>query len=137
MEEINIGDIIIIDSFISQNSEVSRHSFVVIEDDNGEVCGLDYDFIALIMSSFKDDTQKKKKLQFKGNFPITASSEDVKHGHGKEGYIKAEQFYYFNKSKTSYSVIGKLNEETLTSLFEFISTLPKKSINIERIIDNL
>ena len=137
MDEIKIGDIIVIDSLDSQGAHVGRHSFVVIDDNNGEVCSLEYDFIALLMSSFKDEEQKKKKLKFPGNFPITASSEDIKKGHGKEGFIKAEQFYYFNKSKTSYKVIGELKKDTLNLLIEFINDLPKKGIAIDQIIDNL
>lgn len=137
MDEIKTGDIILIENFISQGSPVSRHSFVVIEDKNGQLCSLDYDFIALLMSSFKDKEQKEKKLKYPGNFPISASSEDVKDGHKKEGYIKAEQFYYFSKSNTTYKVIGELKKDTLDSLMDFIEGFPKKHIEIEQIIDNL
>ena len=137
MEEIKIGDIIVVNSLNSQGTCVGRHSFVVIDDQNGEVCSLAYDFIALLMSSFKDEEQKKKKLRFPGNFPITAESESVKSGHGKDGFIKAEQFYYFNKEKTEYSVIGELKPETLDSLIDFINSLPSKHVTFERIIDNL
>ena len=55
MEDIKIGDIIVIDRFVSQGVPVAMHSFVVIEDRNGEVCSLNYDFIALLMSSFKTE----------------------------------------------------------------------------------
>ena len=44
-DELKVGDIIIVDSFGSQGVSVGRHSFVVIDDTNNEVCGLDYDFI--------------------------------------------------------------------------------------------
>ena len=137
MDEIKIGDIVVIDSLNSQGNRVGRHSFVVIEDQNGEVCSLSYDFIALLMSSFKDEEQKKRKLKFPGNFPISADAEDIKGGHGKEGFIKAEQFYYFSKSKTSYKVIGELKPETLDSLMNFINSLPSRHVTIAQIIDNL
>lgn len=137
MEDIKIGDIIVIDSFVSQGTPIARHSFVVIEDQNGEVCSLNYDFIALLMSSFKTDDQKESKLKFPGNFPITSSAEDVANGNKKEGFIKAEQFYYFNKEKISYKVIGQLKQETLNALMDFIEALPSKHVSIEQIIDNL
>ena len=136
-DELKVGDIIIVDSFGSQGVSVGRHSFVVIDDTNNEVCGLYYDFIALLMSTFKDEEQRKKKMKFPGNFPVAASSEDIERGHGREGYIKAEQFYYFSKAKTPYLIIGELKAETLESLFDFIESMPEKGIKIQRIIDNL
>ena len=137
MGEVKIGDIILIDKFKSQGNDVGRHSFVVIEDNEGEICSLNYDFIALLMSSFKDEEQKKKKLSYPSNFPINVGSENVKNGHGKEGFIKAEQFYYFNKENISFRVIGELKPETLDSLIAFVNSLPDRHITIEQIIDNL
>jgi hypothetical protein len=81
-----------------------------------------------------DDQQKKKKLSYLGNFVVTAIDSSVVKGHAtKDGYIKAEQFYYFNKSKTNYHVIARLTEETFAKLIQFISKLDE----YEHIIDNL
>ena len=137
MDDIKIGDIIVINEFVSQGKEIKRHSFVVIEDQNGEVCGLDYDFIALLMSSFKNDEQKKNKLKFPGNYPITSESENIKEGNSKEGFIKAEQFYYFSKERIEYKVIGELKPETLTDLMNFIEQLSTNGVLITQVIDNL
>lgn len=137
MENVKVGDIILVDNFKKEGITISRHSFVVIDDSEGKVLGLDFDFIALIMSSFKSPEQKEQKLKFPGNFPITAAAEDVRNGNSREGFIKAEQFYYFNKEKISYRVIGELKPETLERLIDFIEDFPKKNVSIEQVVDNL
>ena len=137
MEEVRVGDIILVDSFASRGTSIGRHSFVVIEDQNGEVCTLQYDFIALLLSSFKTEEQREAKLKYPGNFSVTNSAEDVKEGNSKDGFIKAEQFYYFSKAKTNYRVIGQLKPETLAELMDFIEALSAKGVAIEQIVDNL
>lgn len=132
------GDIILVKSYKDHESILSRHSFVVIDDEGGQVQGVPFDFIALVMSSFKNDEQKRRKLRYPGNFPITASDEKmIDWANDKEGYIKAEQFYYFNKEKIQFDVIGELNEETYNLLILFIESLAEKSIKIDQIVDNL
>ena len=50
------GDIIVIDKFKGEDGkDVGRHSFVVIYDEAGTISGLEYDFVANIISSFKGD----------------------------------------------------------------------------------
>ena len=61
----------------------------------------------------------------------------LKKPHGKEGYIKADQFYYFEENKTKYQIIGNLTEVTLGRLFTFIGELPKSNVKIINITDNL
>lgn len=132
------GDIILIKSYKDHEVTLPRHSFVVIDDEGGQVQGVPFDFIALVMSSFKDEEQKKRKLKFPGNFPITASDETMlKWANNKDGYIKAEQFYYFNKEKTEFDVIGELNEDTFYLLIAFIESLAEQGIKIDQILDNL
>lgn len=133
------GDIIFVEHYIDNGKQLPRHSFVVIDDDGGKVKGLDFDIIALVMSSFKNEAQRKKKLSYGTNFPVTSADEEGKPdwAHGKDGYIKAEQFYYFDKSRLSYRVIGELNKDTLRALFEFIQSFSEKGIEIRQITDNL
>lgn len=132
------GDIIVINEYKDHGSVLSRHSFVVIDDEGGTVQGLSFDFIAQVMSSFKSEEQKQRKLKYPGNFPITASDKNMNPGaNNKEGYIKAEQFYYFDKSKTKFSVIGKMTDTTFFDLLDFIESLAGKGVSIEQIIDNL
>ena len=57
-----------------------------------------------------------------------------KDGNTKDGYVKAEQFYYFNSHKIDYTVIGKLHPEVFNRLVEFIEGL---DVPIEHITDNL
>lgn len=127
-----VGDIIVIKEYVHNGFILSRHSFVVLSDEADQIQGLDYNLICNVMSSFKTQEQKEKKLRFVGNFPISYTDSSV-NGNTKDGYIKAEQLYYFNKNKIDYQVIGRLNDEILEKLLDFIEQLSQ----IEEIIDNL
>jgi hypothetical protein len=132
------GDIILIKEYKDGENVLSRHSFVVIDDEGGRVCGLDYDFVALVMSSFKDEQQRKRKLEYPGNFEITAADKQMQSwANGKDGYIKAEQFYYFEKPKLNFRVIGSLTEDTWDALVDFIEELSTRGVEIKQILDNL
>ncbi|MEG2792942.1 MAG: type II toxin-antitoxin system PemK/MazF family toxin [Bacilli bacterium] len=128
-----VKDIILIENYKSQNSSINKHSFIVLTDECGEIRGLPYDLICNVMSSFKSEEQKRKKLKYAGNFPITAQDTLVIYGNRKPGYIKADQLYYFKKSKISYRVIGKINDDVYKQLLEHIASLD----SFEDIIDNL
>jgi hypothetical protein len=131
-----IGDIIFINSYKSGNKVLTQHSFIVIEDKNDEILGLDYDLIAIVMSSFKDDNQKAYKLGFGGNFELSFKDEYLYDGKGntKNGFAKTEQFYYFTKAKTSYNVIGYIQADVFEKIIKYIEEL---KIPIERITENL
>ena len=58
----------------------------------------------------------------------------IKVKYREDGYVKAEQLYYFNKQKIDYSVIGKLHTDVFNRLVEFISSL---SVPLEHVTDNL
>ncbi|MGL5415506.1 MAG: hypothetical protein ACRDAU_07590 [Clostridium sp.] len=129
------GDIIVINNYEHNGIEIKRHSFVVIVDEADQIQGLDYDFVANVMSSFKNEKQKAWKLSnYPGNFLIEVNERTTNPDNGKEGYIKAEQLYYFNKNKIEFDVIGKVTTEKLNELIEFINSL---EIDLEEIIDNL
>lgn len=93
-----IGDIILVQKYKDHGQDLSRHSFVVISDENGEIQGLTYDFIANVLSSFKSDTQRERKLKYPGNFPIDSSDTETNPHNNKSGYVKADQLYYFAKA---------------------------------------
>lgn len=113
-------DLILVDSYQSDGIPISRHTFVVIDDKNGEIYGVPYDMICNVLSSFKSEEQKQRKLSYPGNFPITAAETSVQNGNSKDGYIKADQFYYFKKENVEYRVIGTITEEAFNLLLEFI-----------------
>jgi len=128
-----IGDIILVNNYTDNGKNIARHSFVVISNERGQVQGLDYDVICNVLSSFKDDEQRKRKLGYPGNFEISHEDSCVPNGNSKDGYIKAEQFYFFKLDKIDYTVIGKLNEDVLANLLEFIASLGL----IKLVLDNL
>lgn len=127
-------DIILVEKFKSQGKDVGKHSFVVIEDNGGEIKGLSFDLICNVMSSFKSKEQKAKKLSYPGNYPVIASEVNVPGGNQKDGYIKADQFYYFDKRKITYHVIGQMTDEAFNELIDFINN---GDFDIEIITDNL
>ena len=130
----NVGDIIVIENYTHKGIHLRKHSFVVLSDDAGQIESVDYDLICNVMSSFKDEAQKKKKLSFPGNFPIVPDDYEDIDGNNKSGYIKADQLYYFNKIDMQYVVIGSLKEDIFKLLIEFIE---EELEEFEEIIDNL
>lgn len=131
------GDIILIEHYISQENKVGRHPFIVLDDKNGEIQGVTFDFIGLAMSSFKDAEQKERKMKYPGNFPIAVDDFNRTDKKPIDGYVKAEQFYYFDKNKIKFNVIGKMDEEIFNLLIEFIQELIEKGVEFEQITDNL
>ena len=130
-----VGDIILVDRYKHKEHSLSKHSFVVLSIEADKIEGLDYDFICNVLSSFKNEQQKAKKLSYAGNFEIShADAFIVDGGNKKDGFVKAEQFYYFNKQNINYSVIGQLHADVFNRLIEFIENLDEP---IEHIIDNL
>lgn len=127
-------DIILIDSYQSHGTALDRHSFVVLDDKGGEIRSVSYDLVCLVLSSFKDPAQKARKLSYPGNLPIAATDVSVPGGNSREGYIKADQFYYFQKSNISYTVIGTMTEEMFDKLIDFIN---ESDFGIETITENL
>ena len=129
-----VGDIILIDECKCNGKLLGQHSFIVVSDKDGTVEGLDYDIIANIMSSFKNQEQKEKKLSYDGNFPI-ANNDTVTNPHNnKDGFVKTEQLFYFSKSKLSYKVIGYVKPDIMDLLIEFINN---SNVPIVSITDNL
>jgi hypothetical protein len=133
-----IGDIIVVYQYKDAGKRLSTHSFVVLDDRNGQIRGIDFDFVALVMSSIKDEEQKQRKLAYPGNFPIVPEDLDIEgDGNEKSAYIKVEQFYFFNKNKLSYRVLGKLDTDIFNLLIEFIEELEKNGVRFRYITDNL
>jgi hypothetical protein len=130
-----VGDIILIRNYQSQGVKLGQHSFIVIADEPGEIRGLSYDIICNVMSSFKNEEQRKKKLKFPGNFPISHDDSKIKNNDGIDGFVKAEQLYYFKKDKIDYIVIGKIKEDIFNLLLDFIET--ELDVSLEDITDNL
>lgn len=130
-----IGDIIIIYDYMSNGVHLKTHSFVVLSDEAGQIQSLDYDLMCNVMSSFKGEEHKKKKLKFKENFPVKFGDSEITEicGNDKDGYIKAEQLYYFKKEKLDYKVIGKMDPDVFNALVEFIDSIG----TLQHITDNL
>ncbi len=112
---------------------VSRHSFIVINDKPGFIEGVPYDLVASVMSSFKNDEQKFKKLKFEENLEIVSDDIISNSKNSKSGFIKADQLNYFDKSKIKYYVLGHISEDLLDELMILIMALDKKG----KLVNNL
>lgn len=129
-----VGDIILVKRYVDNGKQLDKHSFVVIDDEKDTIKGLPYDMICNVLSSFKDANQKNRKMAYPGNFPI-ASDDTVTNPHNKKnGYIKTDQLYYFNKNTLNYSVIGYIKRDILDLVFEYVE---ESDFQILHITDNL
>lgn len=129
-----VGDIILVHDYISNGVPLQKHSFIVIDDHNGEIHGLEYDWICNVLSSIKNNTQRTRKLSYPGNFEIKSNDMITSPHNGKDAYIKADQLYFFKKDKLNYRVIGQVTESALNDILQFIED---GTFQISPIIDNL
>ncbi len=132
------GDIILIEASITDEGyNLPRHSFIVIEDEKGEIKGLDYDFATTIISSF-NKKNKEKKLSYPFNLEIPAEKTIINsnsHDNKLDGFTKAEQIYFFKKDTIEFKIIGHLEGKLLELLLKFIENIP--DIKLKLIIENL
>ncbi len=132
-----LGDIIVVKEFIDKKGiKVSKHSFVVINDEPDYIEGYSYDFIANIMCSFHNQEHKKHKLQFKSNIEVLKHQIIGKKLNNKEGFIRADELFYFNKKKIEYQTIGQIDINLLDKLVKIIIILDRKK-QIYKVTNNL
>lgn len=132
-----IGDIILVYNPLRMHKRIGMHSFVVLDDSKGEIKGVEFDFVGLLMSSMDTQEKQERLMKYDANFPVTPDEQDIEEGgNGKKACIKADQFYYFNKEKIKYRILGKLDEEIFNLLIEFIQELNKSGIKFQQITDN-
>lgn len=132
-----LGDIIVVKEFKDSNGVVvPKHSFVVINDDTNFIEGYSYDLVSNMMCSFHDEEHKRHKLSIESNLGIDKNQIIGDKLNDKDGYIKADELYYFKKEKIEYKVIAHVKDEFLGILIKLILKLYDKS-KIEKVITNL
>lgn len=131
------GDIILVSEAQHGGQHFGQHPYVVLSDEAGKIYGMDFDFIALVMSSVKSERQKQYKLTFPGNYLVNVSDKTVTGIQNKDAIIVADQFFYFDKSALTYTHIGSLSDSAWSDLLTFIESFSERGIPIEQIIDNL
>ncbi len=131
-----LGDIIIVKNYIGDDGEtITQHSFVVISDEKGTISGLDYTMVASVISSFKSEDHRKRKLKFEENVELPLDAMNKKN-FKKSSYVKANQAYYFNKKKLNYYVFASLKDEYLDDLLKIVLKLNSEG-KLKIIMDNL
>lgn len=51
---------------------------------------------------------------------VEFNDAQISNGNKRDGFIKANQLYYFERNSIDYFKIGKLNEDTLNKLLELV-----------------
>lgn len=129
---VKLGDIIQLESeFIDvRGVACPSHSFVVVYDQADTFRGIPYDLACTIISSFKSDTDKVKKMGYPYNIEVPAKDTvmTIPNAHNKDGFTKAEQLYLFSFAKTPFHVIGNIIEELVKYIIEFINSIPENDL---------
>ena len=131
-----IGDIILITDPKNNGRHIGRHTFVVIKDEGGEIEGIPFDFVGLILSSLKNETDRKRLLKYPTNKEVKSGAMITDPHNGFDACIKADQFYYFSKEKIDYTIIGSLDIEPFNELISFIQELISSGVKIKQVLDN-
>lgn len=123
-----LGDIIVVNKYIGENGkEIGTHSFIVIDDNKDRIKGLEYTHVTAVISSFKTEEQRLKKLQYEENMEINTFE---KNGNTlrfkKPSYIKADKLFYFDKDKLDYYVFGRISDDLLDELMKLILHLSEE-----------
>ena len=137
-----IGDILVIYNPTVNNKPIGRHAFIVLDDSNGVVSGMfEYDFISLLLTSYKDnDEARKERLsKWEGNLHITKADKilysENSNIDNRNSFVEANNFFYFSKDKISFKKIGQIDPDVFEIIIEFIEELNKKGVVFNRIID--
>lgn len=133
-----VGDILLI--YNARNKRpIGMHPFIVLDDTNGTVSGVyGYDFVGLLLTSANTEEKKERLKKFEGNFPISEDDKIMDENKGTDvrfSYVKADQFFYFDKSKIKYLHIGVLEPDIFNLIIEFIQELNSSGVLINQIVD--
>ena len=75
------------------------------------------------MCSFHSENHKKRKLKIKSNLEIVSNKIKGRNVNNKNGYIRADDLFYFKKDKIEYKVIGRLSDDMLDKLIKLVISL--------------
>lgn len=133
-----IGDILLI--YNPKNKRpIGMHPFIVLDDTAGKISGVySYDFIGLLISSADTEEKKEKLKSFEGNLLLVSDDkimDDSSKANDRESYVKADQFFYFDKERIKYIKIGSLLPDIFNLIVEFIQELAQKGIEFQQILD--
>lgn len=133
-----LGDIIVVNKYVGENGkEIGKHSFIVVDDTPDFIKGLSYTHVTTVISSFKNDNHKRKKLKYKENMEIQKfEKRGLEYQFNKPSYIKADKLFYFDKNKLDYYVFGRISDELLNELLQLILILDEKH-KLELVTNNL
>lgn len=122
-----LGDIIVVKEYIGDDGErIGKHSFIVVDDNNGMIKGLDYSMVTSVISSFKNKRHRKYKLKFDENIEVKNEALDGQKELKKPSYVKADKLFYFNKNNLDYYVFARVSDDFLDELLKVILQLSER-----------
>jgi len=117
-----VGDIILVKKYKHDKMILKQHSFIVVEDTNGIINSMSYDFVSMVMGSYgQNDCKKEKKHGYDGNFPLANEDTITNPDNGEDGYVKTDQLYYFKKDQLEFRIMGTIAKDVLELIFEYVS----------------
>ncbi|MCI9110386.1 MAG: hypothetical protein HFH47_01070 [Bacilli bacterium] len=133
-----LGDIIVVNKYTGEDGkDIGKHSFIVIDNNAGVIKGISYTFITTVISSFKNEKHKKRKLKYKENIEIVEfEKNDRQKNLRKLSYVKADKLFYFDKNKIDYYVLGRVSDEFLKELVKLVLELNEEN-SLKIITSNL
>lgn len=132
-----VGDIILVYNAKNKDGYVGPHQFVIMDNEAGQIKGLDYDIISAIMSSMDTDKKLEKYHKYPGNFSIMPEDRQVDNDNRKPAFVKVDQLYYFDLDAIDYKKIGQINTDIMELLYEHLDEINNEGVLIERYADNL
>ena len=136
-----IGDILVVYNPAVDNKPIGQHSFIVLDDTNGIVSVFEYDFISLLLTSYRngDEIRKEKLSNREGNLHIAKDDklfDDDKHKKdNRNSFVEADNLFYFSKEKISFKKIGELAPDVFNIIIDFIHELNERGIKFNQITD--
>ena len=109
---LQIGDIILIEKFKNlDREEISKHYFIILNNENGDFYGKEYDFSGCEMPSLNEKNYDKK-IFYESNYEVKKEflEESI---NNKNGYIILNQQFLFKEEKIEYKKITKMKSEEL------------------------
>lgn len=124
------GDLIVIAEYITpDNVKLEQHTFVVLSTIKGTILSaeidlnleLKFDLTAVVMSSIKNQAHKDSvKRHYPKSMIVEINDAQISNGNKKDGFIKADQLYYFKQKDITYKYIGRLENSTLKQLYKLL-----------------
>ncbi len=114
-----IGDIILIEKFKNEHGkDVGMHPFIVLSTKKGVIESMPLDMIAVLLSSIKDEKNRKRNLSYEVNYEVKKEA-----GLKKDSFVKGNQVYCFDSNKSDYRRVGSIDVDIFMEIREHVKMM--------------